>query len=89
MRSSLFVTLGLIFCIGMGCSLPPERPVKKEELYKTQIYNYYTIKESPERVLAALNRDGEVVLEAEYKKQPLYVKILATAKGLVVSYSER
>lgn len=85
----LLAVFGLIVCISMGCSLPPERPVKKEELYKTQIYNYYTIKESPERVLAALNRDGEVVLEAEYKKQPLYLKILATAKGLVVSPSER
>lgn len=89
MRCFYALALWLIFCVSMGCSLPPERPVKKEELYKTQIYNFYTIKESPERVLAALNRDGEVVLEAEYKKQPLYLKLLATSNGLIVSVSER
>lgn len=89
MNRIIHVALGFIWLLGAGCSLPPERPVKKEELYRTGIYNYYKIKESPERVLAALNKDGEVVLEAEYKKQPLYLKILATSKGLVLSISER
>jgi hypothetical protein len=63
--------------------------VTKEELFKSGIYNYYTIKESPERVLAELNRVGEVVLEAQYKNQPIYIKIMATNKGVQVSYSER
>lgn len=81
--------LCLLLSLLLGCSLPPERPVKKEELYRTGIYNHYTIKESPERVLAALNKDGEVVLEAVYRSQPLYLKIMATSKGLQLSVSER
>jgi hypothetical protein len=89
MNRILYTTITFIWFFAAGCSLPPERQVKKEELYRTQIYNYYKIKESPERVLAALNKDGEVVLEAEFKKQPLYLKILATSKGLVLSISER
>lgn len=79
----------LLLCICLGCSLPPERPVKKEELYATGVYNHYTIKESPERVLAALNKTGEVVLEAVYKAQPVYLKILATSNGLQLYVSER
>lgn len=89
MKNAIFSILCVIGLVATGCSLPPERPVKKEELYKTGIYNFYTIKDSPERVLAALNREGEVVLEAQYKNQPLYIKILATSSGLQVSYSER
>lgn len=89
MKGIISATLCLICLFCFGCSLPPERPVKKEELYRTGIYNFYKIKESPERVLAALNKDGEVVLDAEYKKQPVYLKILATSKGLVLSVSER
>lgn len=89
MKNLLIAVLCFIGLVASGCSLPPERPVKKEELYKTGIYNYYTIKDSPERVLAALNREGEVVLEAQYKNQPVYIKIMATSSGLQVSYSER
>lgn len=89
MKRKFYSTLCLILLTCFGCSLPPERPVKKEELYRTGIYNFYKIKESPERVLAALNKDGEVVLDAEYKKQPVYLKILATSRGLVLSVSER
>ncbi|WP_243373907.1 hypothetical protein [Geotalea sp. SG265] len=89
MKRVVYAVVSLILLFIMGCSLPPERPVKKDELYRTGIYNYYKIQESPERVLAALNKDGEVVLEVEYKKQPLYLKILATSKGLVLSVSER
>ena len=72
-----------------GCSLPPERPVTKDELYKTGIYSYYTIKESPESVLAALNREGEVVLEGQFKDRLIYIKILATSQGLQVHFSDR
>lgn len=89
MKKSLFVMLYLLVLLGAGCSLPPEKPVTKDELYKTGIYNYYTIKESPESVLAALNRDGEVVLAAKYKDREVYIKILATTKGLTLHLSER
>jgi hypothetical protein len=85
------ILISVLCLIGFvsGCSLPPERPVTKEELFKSGIYNYYTIKESPERVLAELNRVGEVVLEAQYKNQPVYIKIMATNRGVQVTYSER
>ena len=63
--------------------------MKKEQLYHTGIYSYYTIRESPESVLNALNQDGEVVLEAFYKDQPIYIKILALTSGLQVYFYER
>ena len=44
---------------------------------------------APENVLAALNRDGEVVVEATYRGTPYYVKILATARGLKVEVIDR
>ncbi len=89
MKNVLLLIVCLITLLVAGCSLPPERPVSKEELYQTGIYNYYTIKESPESVLAAINRDGEVVLESSYKNQPVYIKILAMTNGLKVYVSER
>lgn len=78
----------LVFAF-VACSLPPERPVTKDQLFQTGIYNYYTINDSPESVLAALNRDGEVILEASFKERPLYIKILAQTQGLKVSVYER
>lgn len=75
--------------LAAACSLPPERPVTKEQLYNTSIYNYYVIRESPESVLNALNREGEVVLEAKYKETPVYLKITATSGGLRVTVFER
>ena len=72
-----------------ACSLPPEKPVTKTELYNTGIYNFYTINESPESVLAALNREGEVILEAKYKEQTVYIKIMALTSGLQVTLYER
>ncbi len=72
-----------------GCSLPPEKPVTKDQLYKTGIYTYYTIKESPESVLAAINQEGEVVLEAQLKDKLVYIKILATNTGLQVYVYDR
>lgn len=78
-------TVALLLLLAVaGCSLPPERPVTKDELYGTGIYNFYTIKESPESVLAALNREGEVILDARYRDRPVYIKILALSSGLQV-----
>ncbi len=85
-RCCLFIVL--LALLG-ACALPPEHPVTKEQLYQTQIYTYYTIKDSPESVLNALNNEGEVVLEAKYKDAPVYLKILATRNGLQVSVFER
>jgi len=89
MKKLVLLIACLVTLLVAGCSLPPERPITKEELYQTGIYNYYTIKESPESVLAAINRDGEVVLESSYKNQPVYIKILALTTGLKVYVSER
>jgi len=74
-----------------ACSLPPDKPVTRAELMKTRIYNDYVIEESPEQVLNALNRDGEVVLKSKRnipgKNYPVHLKILATSDGLeVVDY---
>lgn len=79
----------LLLLVCAACSLPPERPVTKAELFKTGLYQNFKIKESPESVLAALNREGEVVLDTVYKNQPLYVKIMATSKGLQLVYVEK
>ncbi len=82
----IVVLLGLLIA---GCSLPPEKPITKDELYRTGIYNFYTIKESPESVLAALNREGEVVLAAQYKERLVHIKILATNTGLQLFFYDR
>ena len=84
----LLLLCGMLW--SMGCSLPPERPVTKDELYKTGIYSSFSIKESPESVLAAINREGEAVVEGKYKgNKEYYIKIMATSKGLKVHYIER
>jgi hypothetical protein len=88
-KELLVIPYLLLLLLVAGCSLPTERAVTKDELYKTGIYNYYTIKESPESVLAALNRDGEVVLAAKYKDSEVYIRILATTQGLKLNLSER
>jgi hypothetical protein len=84
----LGVVLLIMLALG-GCSLPPERPVTKDELYSTGIYNFYTIRESPESVLAALNREGEVILDAKYRDRSVYIKILALSTGLQVHVIEK
>ena len=80
-----------VLCVALfaACSLAPQMPVTKEQLYKSKIYNSYVIKQSPESVLEALNRNGEVVLEAKIKDTPVYLKLLATPNGLEVSVIER
>ena len=84
-----YCLLILLFALFSACALPPEHPVTKEQLYQTQIYTYYTIKDSPESVLNAINKEGEVVLEAKYKDTPVYLKILATSRGLRITVFER
>ena len=80
----------LCLLVVWGCSLPPEKPVTKDELYRTGIYSSFSIKESPESVLAALNREGEAVIEGRYRgTKEYYIKIMATAKGLVLHYIEK
>jgi uncharacterized protein YcfL len=76
-----------------ACSLPPETPVTRNELMRTPVYHKYVIQESPEEVVNALNRDGEVILESKRnipgKNIPVHVKILATSEGLEVLEYER
>jgi len=73
----------------LACSLPPDKPVTRNELGQSGIYNTYKIEESPEEVLNALNMEGEVVLKGEYQNRPVYIKILATADGLEVTAFDR
>lgn len=68
-----------------ACSITPEKLVTRQELYKTNVFSEFTIKDSPESVLATLNREGEVVLEGKTKLGDEYfVKILATNSGLKI-----
>lgn len=89
MKMRIFGAMLLLMLALSGCSLPPEKPVTKDELYSTGIYNFYTIKESPESVLAALNREGEVILDAKYRDRPVFIKILALSTGLQVHVIEK
>ena len=73
----------------LACSLPPDKPVTREELGQSGLYRNYKIEESPEEVLNALNMEGEVVLKGEYQKRPVYIKILATSDGLEVTAYDR
>ncbi|MBT1075516.1 hypothetical protein [Geobacter grbiciae] len=89
MDKRFLVALCLVVACLAGCSLPPEKPVTKDELYATGIYNFYTIKESPESVLAAINREGEVILDAKYRDRSVFIKILALSSGLQVHVIEK
>lgn len=79
----------LIFVVLISCSLPPEKIVTRKVLLGTSLYSKYSIEESPEQILNALNMEGEVVLKATEAGRPVYVKILATADGLLVSSYDR
>jgi hypothetical protein len=75
----------LLTAVMTGCSLTPEKPVTRQELYKTGLFSEFVIKDSPESVLATLNREGEVVLEGKSRYgEDYFVKILATEKGLKI-----
>jgi hypothetical protein len=81
----LFLTLLVL----AACSIPPERPVTRDELYKTGIYTFYTISDSPESVITAINKDGEVILDALYRNRPIWIKILAKPEGLKIQAIEK
>lgn len=79
----------MILLVCSACSLAPERPFTKEQLYKTGIYTYFTINDSPESVLSAINKDGEVVLDAMYRKRPVWIKLLGKLEGITVQIIEK
>lgn len=85
LRSSLLLLL-LAFCT--ACSLTPEKPITRDALLQTRIYTTFIIDESPDEVLDALNKYGEVVLEAKRtirgKDYPVHIKLLTTSEGLEV-----
>ena len=87
--------LTLIFAAVLltACALPPERPVTREELMKTRIYQTFIIVESPEQILTLLNSYGEAVLLAKRnipgKDYPVHVKLLATSEGIEVTDYDR
>lgn len=81
--------LFLMLCICGACSLPPERPFTKEQLYKTNIYTYFTLEDSPESVLSAINKDGEVVLNAKYRGRDVWIKLLGKLEGITVQIIEK
>jgi hypothetical protein len=78
-------TLLLVLLALSACSISPEKPVTRQELYKTNVFSEFTIKDSPESVLATLNREGEVVLEGKSRYgDEFFIKILATNAGLKI-----
>lgn len=85
---SLFLLVMLV-CVFSACSLPPERPFTKEQLYKTGIYTYYTIQDSPESVLSAINKEGEVVLNASYRGRAVWIKLLGKMDGIKIEVIEK
>jgi hypothetical protein len=85
MKYARNLLLLLVAAAAIGCSVAPERAVTRQELYKTNVFSQFTIKDSPESVLAILNRDGEAVLEGKSKfGDEYFIKILATGSGLKV-----
>lgn len=90
LRSTLILFLATL-CV--ACSLAPETPVTREMLMKTRIYATYTIEESPEEVVDALNQQGEAILAVKRsvrgKEYPMHLKLLATSEGLEVLEYDR
>ena len=85
MRKLLIMMLLVIALAATACSITPEKPVTRQELYKTNVFSEFTIKDSPESVLATLNREGEVVLEGKSRYGDEYfIKILATNNGIKI-----
>ena len=83
MRIEVASILLCMLLFAAGCSLAPEKPVTRNELYKTNVFSEFAIKDSPESVLVTLNRDGEVVLEGKSRYgEEYFIKILATGSGL-------
>lgn len=85
MKSSFVPVCLVLILLTAGCSISPEKPVTRRELYRTNVFTEFAIKDSPESVLATLNRDGEAVLEGRSRYgEEYYIKILATDKGLLI-----
>ena len=85
MRMRFASTCFFVLFFVAGCSVTPERLVTRQELYKTNVFREFTIKDSPESVLATLNREGEVVLEGKSRfGDEFFIKILATNIGLKI-----
>jgi len=83
-RIVIFLPL-LLLLANAACSVTPDRPVTRKELYRTNLFTEFTIKDAPESVIEALNRDGEVVLEGKSRYgEDYFIKILATSKGLLI-----
>ncbi len=83
MKTLISTLLLMVLTTVSACSLAPERAVTRQELYKTNVFSEFSVKDSPESVLATLNREGEVVLEGTSKfGDEYFIKILATGKGL-------
>ena len=92
MKRILFGLLLIVFFLS-ACALPPEKPVTREELMQTGIYQTFIVEESPEQVLNMLNTYGEAILKGKRnvpgKDYPVDIKILATSEGLDVLEYDR
>jgi hypothetical protein len=87
MKIECLSILFIIITFAAGCSISPEKPVSRQELYKTNIFSDFAIKDSPESVLATLNHDGEAILEGKTRfGEEYFIKLLATSKGLKVRF---
>lgn len=87
MKIRLFSLLSMFLLA--ACSWAPEKPFTKEQLYGTGIYTYYTLNDSPESVLAEINKKGEAILDAKYRNRPVWIKILGKIDGLTVTIIEQ
>ena len=78
----------LLFFVVSACALPPEKPVTREDLMKTGIYQRFIVEESPEQVLNMLNTYGEAILKGKRnvpgKDYKVDIKLLATSEGIEV-----
>ena len=92
MRRVLFGLLLVVF-VASACALPPEKPVTREELMRTGIYQKFVVEESPEQVLNMLNTYGEAILKGKRnvpgRDYPVDIKLLATAEGIDVLEYDR
>lgn len=92
MFRSFLIAMTLLLFLG-ACALKPEKPVTREELMQTRIYQKYIIVESPEQVLHLLNTYGEAILEAKRnvpgKEYLVHIKMLATSDGIEVMDYDR
>lgn len=85
----LLIALYLAAILCSSCSLAPEKAFTKDELYKTGIYTYFTVNDSPESVLSAINKEGEAILDAKYRNRPVWIKLLGKLDGISVQIIEK